>query len=63
MRKYVDSIDGTAQLSRLTIDGPLTDPAKWTFKIYGTPKKIQLASPLVPFKTHFSGGEIVGPQW
>ena len=59
MQKYIQAIDGSARLARLAIDGPLTDPAKWDFRIHGIPENIRIDSPLVPFAVSLSGGEIV----
>jgi hypothetical protein len=57
-KKYVESISGDATLSHLKISGPLTRPAEWLFNISGTPQAIRFNSPLVPFETSISGGEI-----
>ena len=58
IRQYVRSVDGVFRLSLLAIDGPLTDPAKWDFKVRGTPETVRLTSSLFPFEARFSGGTI-----
>jgi len=58
-RQFVESITGTGRLSLLKINGPLTDPARWDYKISGTPEDIHLSSPRLPFGVRLSGGEIL----
>ena len=57
-KNYMDSIAGTGKLSSLTIAGPLVKPQNWIFKIVGSPEKVLVKSPLIPFGVTFSGGEI-----
>jgi hypothetical protein len=57
-KKYLESINGVAELSNLTISGPLTKPAAWAYAITGTPKDLRINSPLFPFELKSSGGEI-----
>ena len=57
-KKVIDSINGTLRITQLEIDGPLTAPATWSFKIAVTPENIRLISPLVPFAVRLSGGVI-----
>jgi hypothetical protein len=59
IRNYIDAMDGAATLTRLNIKGPLTKPAQWDFSVHGSPEKIRLSSPLLPFDPRFSGGRIV----
>jgi len=58
VKDYIDGASGTAALSILEISGPLTEPAKWSFEISGTPEAIRMNSPLIPFEARVSGGEI-----
>jgi hypothetical protein len=50
---------GSARLSKLYINGPLTKPGNWAFEISGTPEDIRLTTPFVPFPVSFSGGQII----
>jgi hypothetical protein len=56
-RKNVETASGTARLNGLEISGPLTEPAKWNFKITGSPETIFLESPRLPFAIKLSGGD------
>ncbi len=58
VKTYIDGATGTASVSNLQISGPLTEPAKWSFEISGTPETIRLNSPLLPFEFRLSGGKI-----
>ncbi len=58
LKKIITSVDGMTQLSKLHIEGPLAKPADWHFDISGTPEKLKIASPLVPFEIGVSGGTI-----
>lgn len=57
-KKHLETATGTAHLTKLAISGPLTEPAKWSFDISGTPKDLRLKGPLVPFEVRLSGGKI-----
>jgi hypothetical protein len=57
-RNHVEKASGTARLTGLEISGPLAEPAKWNFKITGSPETIFLESPRTPFPIELSGGEI-----
>ena len=59
VKNYIESIAGTARLTKLHINGPLTEPANWVYEISGTPEDIRITSPLVPFEVRLSGGEII----
>ncbi|MGA6924900.1 MAG: AsmA-like C-terminal domain-containing protein [Desulfosarcina sp.] len=54
----VSSVAGSLAVSMLDIHGPLTDPARWTIDISGTPEKVRLKSPLVPFDVTLTGGQL-----
>jgi hypothetical protein len=58
IKDYVRSIDGQADVSKLEISGPLTEPGKWRFTVTGSPENIRLDSPRAPFSIRLSGGEI-----
>ncbi|BBO93278.1 AsmA-like C-terminal domain-containing protein [Desulfosarcina ovata] len=57
-RNYISAVTGSAQLSRLKIDGPLGHPEKWQLEITGTPEAVRLTSPHTPFPITLSGGTI-----
>lgn len=57
-RDNIETASGSARLTGLEISGPLTEPAKWDFKITGSPENLSLASPRLPFAINLSGGEI-----
>jgi hypothetical protein len=55
----VETLSGTARIHELDINGPLTEPEKWIFRIAGAPETLLATSPLVPFEVKLSGGEII----
>ncbi|WP_319404888.1 AsmA-like C-terminal domain-containing protein [uncultured Desulfosarcina sp.] len=58
IKNYIESVTGGARLSKVHINGPLTEPGNWAFEISGTPENMRLTSPVVPFAVSLSGGEI-----
>ena len=55
---YVSAVTGTAKLSTLTIEGPLAEPENWVFSIIGSPEKVTVHSPRIPFSVNVSGGNV-----
>jgi hypothetical protein len=58
LKQTVGSIDGTATLSRLTLDGPLKHPRQWSLAVVGSPETLRLTSPRLPFPVSLDKGEI-----
>ena len=58
LTRQVSAVDGTAILSRLSIDGPLASPQAWQISVTGTPQQMRLESPYLPFPVNMDGGEV-----
>ena len=66
LKQQISAIEGTATLSRLTLDGPLKHPRRWDINVTGSPDAVQLSTPQLPFPLRLSGGEIAydsGKNW
>ncbi|MDL2274908.1 AsmA family protein [Desulfosarcina sp. OttesenSCG-928-G10] len=59
IRNHVSAMSGKALISRLEIQGPLTDPENWQFMINAAPDSMVLTTPHAPFPVTLQGGELV----
>ncbi len=57
-KNHIATAAGSAQITKLKISGPLTEPQHWSLEIAGTPEAIRITSPRVPFEVMLSGGKI-----
>jgi hypothetical protein len=55
--KYINSLDGTAAVDKLSVKGPMFSPPDWQFKSSGTLKKLDIGSDQLPRPLRIDSGK------